>query len=218
MKGMMILLLVAVVGGGYYFLTGKSAPAGVDNLTDAAAGAAQVAVEKGGDVVGDNIAAVKEQAIEKGKEVVDGATEAVVEEGREKIGEAVKGVGETIADTKDDVMEKADVAVGGNDIATAGSFEDYAADKIGSNDKVVIDFAAEWCPSCRAFERDVQVNADSIPADLTILKADYDTEKDLKKKYGVTLQHTFVQVDAEGELVAKWTGSPNLEQFLTKVQ
>ena len=37
-----------------------------------------------------------------------------------------------------------------------------------------------------------------------LIKVDYDTEKDLKKQYGVTIQHTLVQTDSDGNKIAKW--------------
>ena len=40
---------------------------------------------------------------------------------------------------------------------------------------------------------------------------------DLKKKYGVVYQHTFVQVDKDGNLIKKWSGSPNLSSLVTQV-
>ncbi len=71
--------------------------------------------------------------------------------------------------------------------------------------KVVYFFHADWCPSCRA--TDAAVSADGLPDGLTLVKVDYDTEIDLRKEYGITQQHTFVQVDPEGHELAKWTGS-----------
>jgi len=47
----------------------------------------------------------------------------------------------------------------------------------------------------------------AIPAGVTIVKVDYDTATDLKRRYGVTMQHTFVQVDGSGEAVKKWSGT-----------
>ena len=36
---------------------------------------------------------------------------------------------------------------------------------------------------------------------------DYDPANDLKKQYGVTVQHTYVQVDEPGDELTKFTGS-----------
>jgi thioredoxin 1 len=81
--------------------------------------------------------------------------------------------------------------------------------------KVVIFFAASWCPTCRALDKDITSNLSNIPPNVTLLKADYDKETALKQKYGVTYQHTLVQVDENGNLIKKWSGSPTLGELLT---
>jgi len=78
----------------------------------------------------------------------------------------------------------------------------YDANLVGASENTVIFFHANWCPSCRA--ADAGISGGEIPSGLTILKADFDTQTDLRKKYGVVAQHTFVQVDADGNQVAKW--------------
>jgi thioredoxin 1 len=71
--------------------------------------------------------------------------------------------------------------------------------------KVVYFFHATWCPSCRA--TDAAIGESGVPDGLTVVKVDYDTETGLRQQYGVTQQHTFVQVDGSGAELAKWTGS-----------
>lgn len=71
-----------------------------------------------------------------------------------------------------------------------------------SNDTKVVFFHAPWCPQCRSIEKGII--ADGVPAGFTILKADYDTNQALRKKYGVTLQTTFVKVDDRGEFIDKF--------------
>ncbi len=72
--------------------------------------------------------------------------------------------------------------------------------------KTVLFFHASWCPTCKAAEEAFMTRSSEIPEDITILKVDYDTYTDLKKKYGITYQHTFVQIDTNGNEVAKWNG------------
>ena len=88
----------------------------------------------------------------------------------------------------------------------AGTFTEYSADKLALADSgdVVLFFHAEWCPSCRNLERDI--NANSVPDNVHILKVDYDEETALKQKYGVTRQHTLVVVDSAGNEVKTLTG------------
>jgi thiol-disulfide isomerase/thioredoxin len=83
---------------------------------------------------------------------------------------------------------------------------EYEADPAARADtKVVLFFHASWCPSCRATEK--AIGETGVPAGLTLVKVDYDTATDLRQRYGVTTQHTFVQVDGSGTELAKWTGS-----------
>ena len=93
----------------------------------------------------------------------------------------------------------------------AGTFTDYSADKLAlaENGQVVLFFHADWCPSCRGLENDVNANLGNIPANTHILKLDYDTETELKKKYGVVRQHTLIVVDANGNEIKKLTGLTN---------
>ncbi len=105
----------------------------------------------------------------------------------------------------------ASATAGSSVTATHGSYVDYA--KYAANrdmyaaGKVVLFFHADWCPKCRETDANLTADPASIPAGLTIVKADFDSETDLRQKYGVTVQHTFVQVDNQGGQLAKWTGT-----------
>jgi thiol-disulfide isomerase/thioredoxin len=102
----------------------------------------------------------------------------------------------------------------------SGEYLDYdqALLSRASEGEVVIFFAASWCPSCQALDRDIKGNLESIPGSVTLLKADYDTEIELRKAYGVTTQHTLVQVDSQGNQIAKWSGGSTLEGVLKQIQ
>jgi thioredoxin 1 len=85
-------------------------------------------------------------------------------------------------------------------------YQAYSADPAAhQNTDVVLFFHAPWCPDCRATES--SITKDGVPAGLTVVKVDFDSMTDLKQKYGITQQHTFVKVDAQGGLLGKWTGS-----------
>ena len=86
---------------------------------------------------------------------------------------------------------------------TKAEYQSQMAERAGT--KVVYFFHASWCPTCRATEK--AIDEDGIPAGLTVVKVDFDYETDLRKTYGITPQHTFVQVDEDGDELAKWTGS-----------
>lgn len=104
--------------------------------------------------------------------------------------------------------------------STRGTFTNYSKDKLAlANDgTVVLFFRADWCPSCRGLENDINDNLDQIPDNTHILTLDYDTETELKKQYGVIRQHTLVVVDADGTEVKKLTGLTNtLDQVVNQL-
>jgi thioredoxin 1 len=102
----------------------------------------------------------------------------------------------------------------------AGSYEAYSADKIARAETgdVVLFFHASWCPSCRGLNTSIESNLTAIPEGVTILKTDYDKEVELKKKYGVTYQHTLVQVDKDGNMIKKWSGGSSLDDIISQLQ
>ena len=69
----------------------------------------------------------------------------------------------------------------------------------------VLFFFADWCPSCRADMAQIEDRIEEL-GDITIVVVDYDRSRDLKKQYGVSYQHTYVQIDADGEAVELWNG------------
>lgn len=102
----------------------------------------------------------------------------------------------------------------------AGTYQVYSADKLALADtgSVVLFFKASWCPTCKTLDSDIKANLAKIPKGLTILEVDYDSNAALKQKYGVTYQHTFVQVDSKGTQITKWSGSPTLADLASKVK
>lgn len=83
----------------------------------------------------------------------------------------------------------------------------------------VLFFHAGWCPTCIAAEKDFRANLDQIPENITIIKANYDTETELKTKYGVVTQDTFVQIDAQGDVIAKWnSGGKGMQTLLKNIR
>ncbi len=102
----------------------------------------------------------------------------------------------------------------------SGVYENFAPEKFAyaAEKSTVLFFAASWCPSCRTLDKNITENAGGIPVDVAILKVDYDASDELKARYGVTTQHTLVQVDANGDMIAKWSGGSTLESLLAEIQ
>ena len=121
----------------------------------------------------------------------------------------------------DKMMEGGDAMMeAGDAMMSKGSYEVYEPSKLAMAEtgKVVLFFKASWCPSCRALDADIKANMGAIPGGVTILEVDYDKSADLKQKYGVTMQHTLVQVDAQGNLITKWSGGATLADLVTKLK
>ncbi len=87
-----------------------------------------------------------------------------------------------------------------------------------ANDKKrVFFFHASWCPTCKAANQELTENTDKIPSNVIVFKTDYDSEKELKKQYGITYQHTFVSVDKDGKQVKKWNGGA-IDELIANIQ
>ncbi|MBI4088019.1 thioredoxin family protein [Candidatus Kaiserbacteria bacterium] len=101
-----------------------------------------------------------------------------------------------------------------------GTYEPYAPEKLAhaNSGNVVLFFRATWCPTCKVLDADIRSHLSDIPGGLTILDVDYDTSSALKQKYGVTYQHTLVQVRSDGSMISKWSGSPTLAALAAEVQ
>lgn len=85
-----------------------------------------------------------------------------------------------------------------------GQYTEYDQVKLAnSKGENYLFFHAPWCPQCRSIENSINAGG-HIPDDVTIYKIDYDSNQELRKKYGVTLQTTFVKVDNQGSFIDKY--------------
>lgn len=145
--------------------------------------------------------------------------------GGAKDGGAMTKSGDAMAAKDDAMMAKDDRAKGFYDLTGLGDGVSYfegeeAALKAAAMDKrtPVYFFAASWCPTCKGTYEDIRKNAAAIPSDLRIIFVNYDTEKELKAKYGVTYQHTFVVPDGMGKAVRTWSGSAGVADIAAKAK
>lgn len=86
-----------------------------------------------------------------------------------------------------------------------------------TDNKKILFFHASWCSVCQAIDKEINAEPSRIPSGTTFIKTDYDDNTDLRKKYGVTYQYTFVQIDNEGNQLKKWSAT-TLEKALNSVQ
>jgi thiol-disulfide isomerase/thioredoxin len=113
------------------------------------------------------------------------------------------------------------VVTGSASDGTSGNYISYetyqsSADAYSASD-VVLFFNASWCSTCKNARDNFESSLDQFPPDLTIVVVDFDDNVDLKKQYGVTVQHTFVQIDNQGEELKKWSGSVSVDEVTDQV-
>lgn len=73
------------------------------------------------------------------------------------------------------------------------------ADAQKADGPVALHFHADWCPTCKAQDRVLQTLKAEPGLDLTVLVADYDTEKALKRRFNIRSQSTFVVLRGQQE-------------------
>lgn len=83
-----------------------------------------------------------------------------------------------------------------------GSAQEYTAERLeelkGEGKRFAIFVGADWCPGCKRLTKEIHANQASLPKDTVILTADFDTTLELRREYGVTVKHTGVYFDEEG--------------------
>ena len=100
--------------------------------------------------------------------------------------------------------------------AAYGTFADYSAESFATlkgSAPVALFFHAEWCSTCLGIESAIEENLASLPEGTTILEANFDTETELKKEYGVNMQSTLVFFDAAGNEVERLNGASTFDQI-----
>jgi len=186
-----IAIIIAVIGGVWYISSDKSSSQNVNREGQ------EMTVEDGIEN-SENSMKMKEAGHEDDELVMEAKNDKGMMEAKDN---------KMMMEVKDSMMK-------------VGSYEPYDALKLSmaKNGKMVFFFKASWCPSCRVVDKDIKESLSDIPDGVTILEVDYDKETALKQKYGVTTQHTFVQVDADGNEITKWVGSNTLEEVVNKLK
>ena len=100
-------------------------------------------------------------------------------------------------------MFLAALLVGAATTAQALDIKPYSAAALAEAQKadqpVALHFHADWCPTCRAQDKVLQSLKAEPGLDLSVLVANYDTERDLKRRFKVTSQSTLVVLHGQRE-------------------
>lgn len=88
---------------------------------------------------------------------------------------------------------------------------------------VFIDLYADWCPPCRAMEREVFSRKDVGEfMDQRFVAAKYDTDKttgrELMKKYGSGAIPLYLVFDTQGELLGRIQGAADADTFMDNLR
>jgi thioredoxin 1 len=116
---------------------------------------------------------------------------------------------------KDDAMMKDEAMMKKDDAMMMkkepSSYQNYSESAVASalkdGKKVALFFHAARCPGCKGLDKDITAGLSTLPENSIVFKVDYDTSTDLKKKYGVTTQHTVVALNTDMSAASKtiWT-------------
>ncbi|MDP1693019.1 MAG: thioredoxin family protein [Burkholderiaceae bacterium] len=95
------------------------------------------------------------------------------------------------------------VFIASGTLAHALEIKPYSAQALAqaqkANQPVALHFHADWCPTCRAQEKVLQTLKAEPGLDLTVLVANYDTEKALKRQFKVNAQSTLIVLRGQKE-------------------
>ena len=67
------------------------------------------------------------------------------------------------------------------------------------SNSAILYFWAPWCSTCSSLDVEIHKNPELIPRQAIVIRVPYDTATELRKKYAVTVQHTFVLLDKNNE-------------------
>jgi len=98
---------------------------------------------------------------------------------------------------------------------------DYSEKNFASSQKTgrtLLFFAATtWCSNCVELEKQIKTHISELPNDITILKVDYDNDRETKAKYLVTMQTTLVLLDGNGDEIKRWIGTGSFDDLMENI-
>jgi len=140
-----------------------------------------------------------QDVISEGSEVV---VEKVIDESKEVVGKKLKKTGENMLGEK----------------IEPGVYGEYGDEDVEGFENKILFFTAPWCPSCTEVHENIIEEQKEIPADVAIIRVDFDNDVQLREKYGVDKQHTFILIDENGEEISRWNNSKTLKEIIENIK
>jgi thiol-disulfide isomerase/thioredoxin len=129
------------------------------------------------------------------------------------------GDSSTMKSTGSTMMRAAPSIVSGFDLSGLGpKVVAFTSEKdawtLAKSKTVVYFFTAGWCPTCQDAYKNIKADFRSLPEDFVLVFVDFDKAKDLRTKYSVSYQHTFVSIGPAGEEKSTWAGSRTIAEIV----
>lgn len=95
---------------------------------------------------------------------------------------------------------------------------DYMANQPKYQDyQLIYFFKTDWCFVCNVVKADMRANPTRLPAKTVFVEVDFEKDTELRQKYNVQQQASFVQVDEAGKQIAEWQPQ-NLGEVLAGIK
>jgi thiol-disulfide isomerase/thioredoxin len=117
---------------------------------------------------------------------------------------------------KDEGMKKDSAMENDAMMKRHATYSAYSDSVLANGETKVLYFYAGWCPKCRAHDERLSAWYPSDDFAYSVYKIDYDSSTELKQRYGVVQQHTFVLVDGQGNKISSvsYPDDAGLQEFL----
>ncbi len=115
------------------------------------------------------------------------------------------------------------VAASGDITYSAGAYQDFSQSAyeqaLTDGKTVILDFHADWCPTCRANEPIIEsVFQSNTNLNLIGFKVNYDTEIALKKIFNIASQSTIIKTSKDAASLQLGPGPVTVESFTAFIQ
>lgn len=89
---------------------------------------------------------------------------------------------------------------------------------LGSGKPVVVKLGADWCPPCRAMKPIIKELAKEQAGKVIFLDLDIEQQRDLARRFKISLIPTIIFYDKNGKFKAKKTGFMSKRELLEKIK